>query len=117
MFVLAVDIVVCCLGGFRPLASELRLQPTVLQQRSGEGHRYSPHEDACHLTSLLPCVFIADAYFWAVLRVEAAEGDATEGDVQNLVRDNNPGSEIKLFPLANSHLSHVYDFNFLHLYV
>lgn len=31
---------------------------------------------------------IADAYFWTVLRVEAA-GDETEEDVQNLVRDKD----------------------------
>lgn len=33
-------------------------------------------------------VSVADAYFWTVLRVEAA-GDETEEDVLNLVRDKD----------------------------
>lgn len=36
-------------------------------------------------------VSVADAYFWTVLRVEAA-GDETEEDVLNLVRDKDLGS-------------------------
>ncbi|TWW70708.1 Adhesion G-protein coupled receptor G2 [Takifugu flavidus] len=43
-------------------------------------------------SSLVTCAFqqlcsSRDAYFWAVLRVEAVGGDMAEGDVQNLVSD------------------------------
>lgn len=66
----------------------------VSQLCSSKGHECSPFDllaliRGCLLSHLFPssCV-LADAYFWTVLRVEAA-GDETQEDVQNLVRDKD----------------------------
>lgn len=58
-------------------------------------------------------MFGADAYFWAVLRVEAVGGDTAEGDVQKLVRAKDLGSNRTIPTRKISLLGHVSDFNFL----
>lgn len=58
---------------------------------------------------LCVCVCAADAYFWAVLRVEAVGGDKAEGDVQTLVRAKDLGS-IRTIPARKiSLLRHISD--------
>lgn len=55
----------------------------------------------------------ADAYFWAVLRVEAVGGDTAEGDVKMLVRAKDLGSNRTIPTRKISLLRHISDLTFL----